>query len=56
MQLYTRCKTAGDNVRKLKSEKAGKDAVMEAVGELKAFKAEYKETVGSDYSDNKPPQ
>jgi len=56
MQLYTRCKTAGDNVRKLKSEKAGKDAVMEAVGELKASKAEYKETVGSDYSDNKPPQ
>ena len=56
MALYTRCKAAGDNVRKLKSEKAGKDAVMAAVGELKASKAEYKEKVGSDYSDNKPPQ
>jgi bifunctional glutamyl/prolyl-tRNA synthetase len=39
----------------LKSEKASKDAVMAAVGELKNFKAEYKSAVGSEYDEKKPP-
>ena len=56
MDLYNKCKAAGDAVRKLKSEKAGKDAVMAAVGELKTVKAEYKSKVGSEYDEKKPPQ
>jgi bifunctional glutamyl/prolyl-tRNA synthetase len=56
MDLYNKCKAAGDAVRKLKSEKAGKDAVMAAVGELKIVKAEYKSAVGSEYDEKKPPQ
>ena len=56
MDLYNKCKSAGDKVRKLKSEKAGKDDVMAAVGELKIAKTEYKASVGSEYDEKKPPQ
>ena len=56
MDLYNKCKAAGDKVRKLKSEKAGKDVIKAAVDELLASKAAYKASVGSDYDEKKPPQ
>ena len=55
MELYNKCKSAGDNVRKLKSAKAGKDEITGAVGLLMNSKAEYKKTMGSDYNEKKPP-
>merc|ERR1711920_1113918 len=56
MGLYNKCKSAGDKVRKLKSEKADKATIKAAVDELLASKAEYKKSVGSDYDEKKPPQ
>ena len=49
MDLFNQTKAIGEKVRSLKAAKAGKDAVMAAVGELKAAKAKYKEATGVEY-------
>nr|XP_043885451.1 bifunctional glutamate/proline--tRNA ligase isoform X1 [Solea senegalensis] len=47
--IYERVAQQGEVVRKLKSEKAPKDQVDEAVKQLLAVKAEYKQLTGQDY-------
>jgi len=54
--LDTQIRAQGDTVRKLKSEKADKSAVTEAVNKLLALKAEYKAGCGQDWKpDGQPP-
>eukprot|EP00066_Takifugu_rubripes_P018570 XP_011607836.1 PREDICTED: bifunctional glutamate/proline--tRNA ligase isoform X1 [Takifugu rubripes] len=47
--LYERVAQQGENVRKLKSEKAPKDQVDAAVKQLLALKVEYKQLTGQEY-------
>ncbi|OCT79431.1 uncharacterized protein LOC100158287 isoform X2 [Xenopus laevis] len=53
--LYEKVSQQGDLVRKLKSEKASKDKVDEAVKMLLALKAEYKEKSGQEYKPGQAP-
>ncbi|KAM6467592.1 bifunctional glutamate/proline--tRNA ligase isoform 2-T2 [Liasis olivaceus] len=53
--LYDNVAEQGEVVRKLKSEKAPKDKVDEAVKLLLSLKAEYKEKTGQDYKPGQPP-
>uniref|UniRef100_A0A7M4DZP8 Bifunctional glutamate/proline--tRNA ligase n=1 Tax=Crocodylus porosus TaxID=8502 RepID=A0A7M4DZP8_CROPO len=53
--LYSKVAEQGEVVRKLKSEKASKDKVDEAVRLLLSLKAEYKEKTGQDYKPGHPP-
>ncbi|XP_018427710.1 PREDICTED: bifunctional glutamate/proline--tRNA ligase isoform X2 [Nanorana parkeri] len=53
--LYTRVAEKGEAVRKLKSEKAPKDKVDEAVKALLALKAEYKEKTGHEFKPGQLP-
>eukprot|EP00079_Xenopus_tropicalis_P010834 XP_002936063.2 PREDICTED: bifunctional glutamate/proline--tRNA ligase isoform X1 [Xenopus tropicalis] len=53
--LYEKVAEQGDLVRKLKSEKAPKDKVDEAVKLLLALKAEYKEKTGQEYKPGQTP-
>ncbi|OCT77577.1 hypothetical protein XELAEV_18028669mg [Xenopus laevis] len=53
--LYEKVAQQGDLVRKLKSEKASKDKVDEAVKTLLALKAEYKEKTGQEYKPGQAP-
>nr|DBA27273.1 TPA: hypothetical protein GDO54_011436 [Pyxicephalus adspersus] len=54
--LYSRVAEQGETVRKLKSEKAPKDKVDEAVKALLALKAEYKEKTGQEYKPGQQPE
>ncbi|XP_043917555.1 bifunctional glutamate/proline--tRNA ligase isoform X13 [Protopterus annectens] len=47
--LFNKITTQGDEVRKLKSEKAPKDKIDAAVNELLQLKAKYKTLTGTDY-------
>uniref|UniRef100_H3D2X2 glutamate--tRNA ligase n=1 Tax=Tetraodon nigroviridis TaxID=99883 RepID=H3D2X2_TETNG len=53
--LYERVAQQGENVRKLKSEKAPKDQVDAAVKRLLALKAEYKQVTGEEYKPGAAP-
>ncbi|XP_019372022.1 PREDICTED: bifunctional glutamate/proline--tRNA ligase [Gavialis gangeticus] len=53
--LYSKVAEQGEVVRRLKSEKASKDKVDEAVRVLLSLKAEYKEKTGQDYKPGHPP-
>ncbi|XP_069810307.1 bifunctional glutamate/proline--tRNA ligase isoform X2 [Dendropsophus ebraccatus] len=53
--LYHKVAQQGELVRKLKSEKAPKDKVDEAVKALLALKTEYKEKTGQEYKPGQPP-
>ncbi|XP_068433011.1 bifunctional glutamate/proline--tRNA ligase isoform X1 [Clinocottus analis] len=53
--LYERVSQQGENVRKLKSEKAPKDQVDAAVKQLLALKAEYKQATGQEYKPGAAP-
>ncbi|XP_073409433.1 bifunctional glutamate/proline--tRNA ligase-like isoform X3 [Dendrobates tinctorius] len=53
--LYNKVSQQGELVRKLKSEKAPKDKVDEAVKSLLSLKAEYKEMTGQEYKPGQPP-
>uniref|UniRef100_A0A8V5FKM5 Bifunctional glutamate/proline--tRNA ligase n=1 Tax=Melopsittacus undulatus TaxID=13146 RepID=A0A8V5FKM5_MELUD len=53
--LYSKVAEQGDVVRKLKSEKASKDEIDEAVKLLLSLKADYKEKTGHDYKPGHPP-
>lgn len=53
--LYNRVAQQGELVRKLKSEKATKDKVEEAVKALLSLKVEYKEKTGQEYKPGQPP-
>ncbi|KAK9543049.1 hypothetical protein VZT92_000861 [Zoarces viviparus] len=53
--LYERVSQQGENVRKLKSEKAPKDQLDAAVKQLLALKAEYKQVTGQDYKPGAAP-
>ncbi|KYO43573.1 bifunctional glutamate/proline--tRNA ligase isoform X2 [Alligator mississippiensis] len=53
--LYSKVAEQGEMVRRLKSEKASKDKVDEAVRLLLSLKAEYKEKTGQDYKPGHPP-
>ncbi|XP_044305822.1 bifunctional glutamate/proline--tRNA ligase [Varanus komodoensis] len=53
--LYDKVAEQGEVVRKLKTEKAPKDKVDEAVKVLLSLKAEYKEKTGQDYKPGQPP-
>ncbi|XP_026538330.1 bifunctional glutamate/proline--tRNA ligase isoform X2 [Notechis scutatus] len=52
--LYDKVAEQGEVVRKLKTEKAPKDKVDEAVKLLLSLKAEYKEKTGQDYKPGQP--
>uniref|UniRef100_A0A8B9Z205 Bifunctional glutamate/proline--tRNA ligase n=1 Tax=Buteo japonicus TaxID=224669 RepID=A0A8B9Z205_9AVES len=52
--LYNKVAEQGDVVRKLKSEKASKDEIDEAVKLLLSLKADYKEKTGEDYKPGHP--
>ncbi|CAL4135130.1 unnamed protein product, partial [Meganyctiphanes norvegica] len=53
--LSEKIKTKGDEIRKLKSQKAEKDLITSAVNDLLALKKEFKETTGNDWKpDNQP--
>ncbi|CAN2387448.1 Bifunctional glutamate proline--tRNA ligase [Pristimantis euphronides] len=54
-ELFNKVTRQGDEVRKLKSEKAPKDKVDEAVKALLSLKAEYKEKTGQEYKPGQPP-
>ncbi|XP_066451182.1 bifunctional glutamate/proline--tRNA ligase isoform X2 [Eleutherodactylus coqui] len=54
-QLFNKVTRQGDEVRRLKSEKAAKDKVDEAVKTLLSLKAEYKERTGQEYKPGQPP-
>ncbi|XP_023586636.1 LOW QUALITY PROTEIN: bifunctional glutamate/proline--tRNA ligase [Trichechus manatus latirostris] len=53
--LYNRVATQGDVVRELKAKKAMKEVIDEAVKQLLALKAEYKEKTGQEYKPGNPP-
>uniref|UniRef100_A0A8C3UGQ9 Bifunctional glutamate/proline--tRNA ligase n=1 Tax=Catharus ustulatus TaxID=91951 RepID=A0A8C3UGQ9_CATUS len=53
--LYSKVAQQGDVVRKLKSEKASKDQIDEAVKLLLSLKADYKEKTGQEYKPGHPP-
>ncbi|XP_040286384.1 bifunctional glutamate/proline--tRNA ligase isoform X2 [Bufo bufo] len=53
--LYNKVAQQGELIRKLKSEKAQKDKVDEAVKALLSLKAEYKEKTGQEYKPGQPP-
>ncbi|KAL8185428.1 UNVERIFIED_CONTAM: hypothetical protein K2H54_051521, partial [Gekko kuhli] len=53
--LYDKVAEQGDVVRSLKSKKASKDQVDEAVKLLLSLKAEYKDKTGQDYKPGQPP-
>ncbi|XP_007481476.1 bifunctional glutamate/proline--tRNA ligase [Monodelphis domestica] len=53
--FYNKVAEQGEVVRKLKSEKASKDKVDEAVKLLLSLKAEYKEKTGQEYKPGQPP-
>ncbi|XP_066475005.1 bifunctional glutamate/proline--tRNA ligase isoform X2 [Tiliqua scincoides] len=53
--LYNKVAEQGEVVRRLKSEKASKDVIDEAVKLLLSLKAEYKEKTGQDYKPGAPP-
>ncbi|XP_053315637.1 bifunctional glutamate/proline--tRNA ligase [Spea bombifrons] len=55
LNLYERVSVQGELVRKLKSEKAPKDKVDEAVKLLLSLKAQYKEATGAEYKPGQPP-
>nr|XP_009922491.1 PREDICTED: bifunctional glutamate/proline--tRNA ligase isoform X2 [Haliaeetus albicilla] len=52
--LYNKVAEQGEVVRKLKSEKASKDEIDEAVKLLLSLKADYKEKTGEDYKPGHP--
>ena len=54
--LWNKVQAQGDKVRKLKTEKADKKIVDEAVKDLLAFKAEYKNATGTDWKPDAIPQ
>ena len=54
--LYEQVRKQGEQVRDLKSKKADKATVDQAVQELLQLKAKYKEQFGKDYNPNSPPQ
>ncbi|XP_029449039.1 bifunctional glutamate/proline--tRNA ligase isoform X4 [Rhinatrema bivittatum] len=54
--LYDKVADQGERVRRLKSEKAPKDAVDEAVKLLLALKAEYKAKTGQEYKPGQQPE
>ncbi|KAM9273152.1 bifunctional glutamate/proline--tRNA ligase isoform 6-T6 [Cariama cristata] len=53
--LYDKVAEQGELVRKLKTEKAPKDEIDEAVKLLLSLKADYKEKTGQDYKPGHPP-
>ncbi|XP_068922106.1 bifunctional glutamate/proline--tRNA ligase isoform X1 [Petaurus breviceps papuanus] len=53
--FYNKVAEQGEVVRRLKSEKAPKDKVDEAVKVLLSLKAEYKEKTGQEYKPSQPP-
>uniref|UniRef100_A0A8B9STE4 Bifunctional glutamate/proline--tRNA ligase n=1 Tax=Anas platyrhynchos TaxID=8839 RepID=A0A8B9STE4_ANAPL len=53
--LYSKVAEQGEVVRKLKSEKASKEQVDEAVKVLLNLKAEYKQKTGQEYKPGNPP-
>ncbi|XP_068089016.1 bifunctional glutamate/proline--tRNA ligase isoform X2 [Hyperolius riggenbachi] len=53
--LFNKVTEQGELVRKLKSQKAPKDKVDEAVKALLALKAEYKAKTGQEYKPGQPP-
>ncbi|XP_072018982.1 bifunctional glutamate/proline--tRNA ligase-like [Amphiura filiformis] len=53
--LFAKVTAQGDKVRSLKSSKASKEEVGEAVKQLLALKADYKSLTGSDYKPGAPP-
>ncbi|XP_041907505.1 bifunctional glutamate/proline--tRNA ligase isoform X4 [Corvus kubaryi] len=53
--LYRKVAQQGEVVRKLKSEKASKDQIDEAVKLLLSLKADYKEKTGQEYKPGHPP-
>ncbi|XP_054136275.1 bifunctional glutamate/proline--tRNA ligase isoform X2 [Melozone crissalis] len=53
--LYSRVAQQGDVVHKLKSEKASKEQIDEAVKILLNLKAEYKQKTGQEYKPGNPP-
>uniref|UniRef100_A0A663M1U6 Bifunctional glutamate/proline--tRNA ligase n=1 Tax=Athene cunicularia TaxID=194338 RepID=A0A663M1U6_ATHCN len=53
--LYNKVAEQGEAVRKLKSEKASKDEIDEAVKLLLSLKADYKGKTGQDYKPGHPP-
>ncbi|KAE8600466.1 hypothetical protein XENTR_v10013261 [Xenopus tropicalis] len=53
--IYEKVSAQGETVRKLKTEKAPKDKVDEAVKLLLALKAEYKEKTGQEYKPGQTP-
>ncbi|XP_068089017.1 bifunctional glutamate/proline--tRNA ligase isoform X3 [Hyperolius riggenbachi] len=53
--LYDQVSEQGEEVRKLKADKAPKDKVDEAVKALLALKAEYKAKTGQEYKPGQPP-
>uniref|UniRef100_A0A8C0AN76 Bifunctional glutamate/proline--tRNA ligase n=1 Tax=Buteo japonicus TaxID=224669 RepID=A0A8C0AN76_9AVES len=53
--LYNKVAEQGDVVRKLKSEKASKEQIDEAVKILLNLKAEYKQKTGQEYKPGNPP-
>ncbi|KAM7060635.1 bifunctional glutamate/proline--tRNA ligase isoform 2-T2 [Acridotheres tristis] len=53
--LYSKVAQQGEVVRKLKSEKASKDQIDEAVKLLLSLKADYKEKTGQEYKPGHPP-
>ncbi|KAM6354738.1 bifunctional glutamate/proline--tRNA ligase isoform 2-T2 [Podargus strigoides] len=53
--LYSKVAEQGEVVRKLKSAKASKDEIDEAVKVLLSLKADYKEKTGQDYKPGHPP-
>ncbi|KFO09961.1 Bifunctional glutamate/proline--tRNA ligase, partial [Balearica regulorum gibbericeps] len=53
--LYDNVAEQGEVVRRLKTEKASKDEIDEAVKLLLSLKAEYKEKTGQDYKPGQPP-
>ena len=52
LQLYNACKAAGDKVRQIKKEKGD---ISDALAQLKASKAAYKEKLGHDYNEKNVP-
>ncbi|KAM4786599.1 bifunctional glutamate/proline--tRNA ligase isoform 3-T3 [Cyanocitta cristata] len=53
--LYSKVAQQGEVVRKLKTEKASKDQIDEAVKLLLSLKADYKEKTGQEYKPGHPP-
>merc|ERR1712106_60228 len=53
--LDEKIKTKGDEIRKLKSQKAEKDLITSAVNDLLALKKEFKESTGNEWKPDVKP-